>query len=388
MFIRSFGATACLVLAAGTVRADFSYEQTSKITGGMMAGMMKFAGAFSKQAREPIQTSVSVKGDKLSTVSAHHINVIDLSAETITDIDLDKKTYAVITFADFGQAMQKMSEKMGAKQNEASMNFKADVKQTGAAKTINGFQTKETVLTLEVEGTDNKSGNKGTMTVVTDMWLAPNLPGYEEVRNFYMKMGQKLAIAPGMGSMAGMMGRQAGMMKGMSQMYKEASKLEGVPVLQVVRMGGAMDGMSEADMAKAQQGMEEAQRAQQQQQQQAPPPSVGNTAESAATSAATGAALSRMGKVGGLASGLGGFGGFGKKKKQQEEPQQQAQTPPPAPPPPAAPAPGAAGATPAGTLMELTTELTAFSSAPVDMAKFSVPAGFKQVDHEMQKLLK
>ena len=88
------------------------------------------------------------------------------------------------------------------------------------------------------------------MTVVTDMWLAPNLPGYEEVRSFYSRMAQKLAWAPGMGGMGAMMGRQAGMMKGMSQLYKEASKLEGVPVLQIVRMGGMAGGMSEADMAK------------------------------------------------------------------------------------------------------------------------------------------
>ena len=98
-----------------SAHADFSYEQTSKITGGMMAGMMKFAGAFSKQAREPIQTTVSVKGDRLSTASAHHINIIDLNAETMTDVDLDKKTYAVITFAEFSRAMQQMSEKMGEK---------------------------------------------------------------------------------------------------------------------------------------------------------------------------------------------------------------------------------------------------------------------------------
>ena len=130
------------------------------------------------------------------------------------------------------------------------------------------------------------------MKVVTDMWLAPNLPGYDEVRNFYTKMAQKLAFAPGMGGMAGMMGRQAGMMKGMSEMYKEASKLEGVPVLQVIRMAGMADGMSEADMAKAQQQMTEAERAQQQQQQQAPAPSAGDAAESAAT----GAALGRDGK--------------------------------------------------------------------------------------------
>lgn len=377
MFRNFLSTTALLVLAAGFLRADFSYEQTSKITGGMMAGMMKFAGAFSKQAREPMQMTISVKGDKLAMSSARNINIIDLSAETMTDIDLEKKTYSVITFADFTRAMQKMSEKMG--QSDANVNFKADVKQTGATKTINGFQTKETILTLEMEGQDKKSGNKGSMKVVTDMWLAPNLPGYEEVRNFYARMGQKLAFAPGMGGMGGMMGRQAGMMKGMSEMYKETSKIEGVPVLQVVRMAGAADGMSEADMAKAQQGMAEAQRAQEQ---QPPPPSAGEVAGSAAT----GAALGRMGKVGGLAGGLGGFGGFGRKKKQQEEPQQQqqqaAQTPPPQTP--ASPA----GATPPGTLMELTTELTAFSSAPVDAAKLSVPAGFKQVDHEMQKALK
>ena len=41
------------------------------------------------------------------------------------------------------------------------------------------------------------------MKVVTDMWLAPSLPGYDEVRNFYTKMAQKLAFAPGMGGMGG-----------------------------------------------------------------------------------------------------------------------------------------------------------------------------------------
>jgi len=379
MFRGSFPVAALFALAAVSARADFSYQQTSKVTGGMMAGMMKFAGAFSKQAREPMQTTVSVKGDRLCSSSATHLNIVDLSAETMTDIDLEKKTYSVITFADFARAMQKMSEKMG-QQKDAQIDFKAEVKQTGATRNINGFQAKESILTLTMEGQDAKSGNKGAMNLVTDMWLAPNLPGYEEVRNFYMKMGQKLAFAPGMGGMAGMMGRQGGMMKGMSQLSKEASKLDGVPVLQVIRMTGTADGLSEADMAKAQ---ADAERAQAQQQAQAPPPSAGDVAGQAAT----GAALSRMGKVGGLAGGLGGLGGFGRKKKQSEEApaqQQQAQTPPPSAPA----ASGPAGPTPPGTLMELTTELTAFSSAPVDSAKMTVPAGFKQVDHEMQKALK
>jgi hypothetical protein len=367
-----------LVLAAGSARADFSYEQTSKMTGGMMAGMMKFAGAFSKQAREPMRATVSVKGDRMSTMSGNRLTIIDLSAETMTDVDLEKKTYAVITFADFGRAMQRMSEKMGSKGQEAQLQFKADVKQTGATRSINGFQTKEAVLTLTLEGQD-KNGQKGGMNIVTDMWLAPNLPGYEEVKQFYARMAQKLAFTPGMGGLGGMMGQQAGMAKGMSELYKEASKLDGVPVLQVVRMGGTMEGMSEADMARAQQEHAAAQ------EQQGPPPTAGDVAGAAATSAAA----SRMGRLGGLAGGLGGggLGGFGRRKKETEQPAAQAQQQaPPAAAPPAAQ--GAAGATPPGTLMELTTELTGFSSAPVDMAKLSVPAGFKQVDHDMSKALK
>lgn len=372
--------TAALMLAVGTAQADFSYEQTSKVTGGMMAGMMKFAGAFSKQAREPMQTTISVKGDRLATTSAQRINVIDLSAETITDIDLEKKTYAVMTFADFSKAMQKMSEKV-AQNKDANVSFKADVKQTGATRTINGFQTKETLLTLTVEGEDKKSGQAGAMNVVTDMWLAPNLPGYEEVRSFYTRMGQKLSFTPGMSGFGGMMGQQPGMAKGLSELYKEASKIDGVPVLQVIRIGGMAQGMSEKDMAQAQQAMAEAERAQQQQE-QTPPPSAAD----AAGQAAAGAATSRMGKVGGIAGGLGGFGGFGRKKKtEQEQPKEQPQ----AQTPPAAEAPtGAAGPTPPGTLMELTTELTAFSSAAIDASKFTVPSGFKQVEHDMVKALK
>ena len=366
-----------VLAAAGAARADFSYEQSTKITGGMMAGMMKFAGAFSKQAREPMQLTISVKGDRMAMISPKTINIIDLSAETMTDVDLEKRTYTVITFADLSRAMQKLAEKMG--QSDANVNFKADVKQTGASRTINGLQAKQTVLTLTMEGQDQKSGQTGAMNVVTDMWLAPDVPGYDEVRKFYTRMAEKLAFAPGMGSMSGMMGRQAGMMKGMSELYKEASKMDGVPVLQVVRMGGTMEGVSEADLARAQADAERAQ------QNQAPPPTAGDVAGAAATSAAA----SRMGRLGGLAGGLGGggFGGFGRRKKEaQEQPAQtQSQTAAAAP---AQHGSGSSASAATGTLMELTTELTAFSSAPVDSAKLSVPAGFKQVEHELQKNLK
>ncbi|HYP04815.1 MAG TPA: hypothetical protein VER03_01165 [Bryobacteraceae bacterium] len=369
---KCFSTAAVLLLGASSAHADFTYEQTSKMTGGMMAGMMKVAGAFSKQAREPMKSTIVVKGDRMATIAGNRINVVDLAAETMTDVDLEKKTYAVITFADFGRAMQKLSEKMGQK-NEAQMQFTASVKQTGATKNINGLPAKEAILTLLMEGQDQQSGAKGGMNIVTDMWLAPNVAGYEEVKNFQIRMAQKLSMAPGMSNFGAMMGQQAGMAKGMAELAKEMSKLDGVPVLQVIRVGGTgVSGAPQDGSAATAQPQEP----------QAPPPTAGDVAGSAAT----GAAASRMGRLGGLAGGIGGgFGGFGRKKKEAEQPAAQAQQ---QTPPPAAQPQQASGGTPPGTLMELTTELTAFSSAPVDAARLSVPAGFKQVEHDMTKALK
>ena len=84
--------------------------------------------------------------------------------------------------------------------------------------------------------------------------------------------------------------------------------------------------------------------------------------------AAASAALGRL-------PGMGGLGGFGRKKPKdqpQEQPQQQQQQQ-------AKAAPGA------GMLMETATEMSSFSSAPVDGSKFDIPSGFKQVQSDLEK---
>src|SRR5436190_6588944 len=130
-----------LVAACLPAFGDFSYEQTSKITGGMIAGMMKFAGAFSKQAREPIHSTVAVKGNRMVHLFPDHAQVIDLDSETITDIRIPKKTYSVMTFAEMTQALQEMSQKSkssGKEDQQVDMNFKSEIKDTGQTKQIDG----------------------------------------------------------------------------------------------------------------------------------------------------------------------------------------------------------------------------------------------------------
>ncbi len=345
MLRKTFLAAGVCCVASTVALADFSYDQNVKMTGGAMAGMMKLAGAFSKAARDPMGSTVMVKGDRMAHIGANHISVIDLKSETITDIDPLKKTYSVITFADMAKAIQQMSDKMAekGKEQKADMNFKVSLKETGEKKVVSGFNTKEVVLTIEMEATDQKSGNKGAMTVVSDMYLTPQIPGYEEIRDFYKRMATKLAWTPGSNAMAMQRGD---MMKGMGQLAKESAKLEGVPILQIMKMGVAGDGA-----ATPQSGNAEKPR------QAAPPP----TASEAAASAI---------------AGRFGLGGLGKKKKPAEDQPAQTSTAP------------AQSSDASGSLMEMTTESSNFSTAAVDPSRFEVPAGYKKVENPMEKALR
>lgn len=348
-------AAAVLALVATGLRADFSYEQSTKITGGAMAGIMRMAGAFSKQARMPVKTQIMLKGDRMAHLNGDTGQIIDLSSETITDINFAKKTYSVVTFAQMAEAMKKMSERMH-QDPEADVNFKIDLKDTGAARDIQGLSTHQMVMTLSGLITDKKTGRQGEMKIVSDMWLTKDVKGYDEVRAFQRRMAEKMAFTPG-GMGGGMM--PPGMMKGMSEISKQAAKMEGVPVLQLIRIGDApAAGAGTADAPRP---------PQQQTTQAAPAPS--------ASDAAAGAIAGRLGR-------LGGLGGFGRKKKPQEEPKPEQPAPDAQPAAESAAAPAQAAP---GSLMEMTTELTTFSAAPVDSSKVQVPSGFKQVESEMLK---
>jgi hypothetical protein len=331
------------------LHADFAYEQSSKVTGGMMAGMMKVAGVFSSKARQPMKATVLVKGDRMAVVSPDSMQVIDLNKETMTMIDLDKKNYSVITFAEMTQAMTKAAEKAGQqKQGDVEMSMKVDVKDTGQSRVVSGFNAKQMIMTIDLEAANKQNRNEsGALRVTNDMWITPKIAGYDEVQNFYKKMAAKLAWSPGGGMLGGMAAARPDLAKGLAKAAEEASKVDGIPVLTITKMGAAVEGAAAAQPSQ-------------------PPPPQQPAASSSESGA--GAALGRLGK-------LGGLGGFGRKKKDAEQQ-------------PAEAAPQQASGDPAGALMVMESELSSFSSAPIDGSRFDVPAGFKEVEHPMKRQLR
>ena len=355
----------CLLLTTSSF-ADFRYEETTKITGGAMVGMMKFAGAFSKDAKQamaPNTSTVVLKGNRLAHINPNTTEIIDLDKETITNIDHRKKQYTVMTFQQMKQQMldaQKKAKEEQAKQKAKQqpspqepstpppdMKFKVSVKNTGATKTVSGLSTKESILSMAMEATDQKSGQKGALAITNDMWMAPEIPGYGEVRDFNKRFAIKMGTVFSDVFKPQLAAMQPGTGEGMAEMVKEMSKLSGVPVLQIMRVGTTANGAPLPAASEA----------------PLPPsnspemPSAGEVAQQSAASAIT----SKL--------GLGGFGFGHKKKKDEPQPQETTQKPQ---------SQGAQSAD-AGVLMESSTELTSFSSAPIDPSQFNVPPGYSQI---------
>jgi hypothetical protein len=218
-----------VALAVGlTARADFSYTQTTKSAGGMMA------------AAAPIVTKTYLKGQKMKIDSGDSIMIMDFDAQTLTHINTAQKTYTVSKFSELGETMSK-----------SGMDINIDLKETGQRKTINGFNATEMVMTMEMDNPQaRQQGMK--MKMEMDIWVSPDVPGAGELRAFYQRNAGKFPW----GAMMGAGGRgNASMQKALADLRRKMAEVKGVPVLQVMKMGAAGN---EAQMAQMQKGMEQA----------------------------------------------------------------------------------------------------------------------------------
>ncbi|MFN7922423.1 MAG: hypothetical protein U0Q16_20130 [Bryobacteraceae bacterium] len=325
--------------------ADFTYTQKTDITGGSLKKMMDFARKFSRQPAGPTTTTHRIHGNKMTTETQRSVHVIDLDAETITEINNEKKEYSVITFAEMAAAMKQAAARMSQARKDApdtEMKWKVSVDTPGDTRDVAGLKAKHAIMKLEMEATDKKTGASGVTDMNIDQWMA-KVPGSEVQREFYKRYGEKMGMANGV-DMSVMMQAGPGAMAGLREAGKKLSEMDGISVASVTRMMGMTANAPEGSAAPAADPKE------------------------SARDAAVGAALGR----------LGGLGGLGRRKSKKDEPAAQ---------PEQQPAQQQAAAQP-GVMLEFTTEMTSFSSEAVDPSVFQVPAGYKQVDHPMKRMAK
>ncbi len=331
---------ALATLALAPLQADFSYQETTKLTGGSLTKMMRFVPGGGKMM-EPKTSYVYLKGDRLAHVFPDTMSVIDLASETMTEVNFEKKTYATITFAEMRVAMEKMAarmkEAMAKRKDEPTpqMDMKVSVKSTGQSRAISGLDTREYLMNLTMTAQAPQGATPvGLSEIESDLWLTAKIAGYEEVKAFYMRMGKKMAFSLNMNPL---LMQQQGSAEGMKKMAEEMAKLEGTPVLTITRvkgtspMAGMMGGGGQAGASE-------------------------NNDKPRFGGGLTGMA------AGGIMGGL--------RRKNKEAPK-------------ADEAPAAK--VDDSIMMETQSESANFSSAAVPAAKLDVPAGFQSVEHPMKK---
>jgi hypothetical protein len=211
-----------------------------------------------------ITSTVALKGNRLSRTAKDNGEIIDLTEQTVYQLDLKKKEYTVKTFAELRAEIEKMKadaekqaagmkpeERQQAGEAGKEVEFDVAIKETGQRKTVAGHDAKETVMNISMREKGKKVVESGGMIMTSTLWLAPKVAALDEVMTFTMKyfdavygglisgfdprqMASIGAMLPGFGNLA-------------QKMAAEGQKLQGTPVQTTT----VFEGVKSAEQMKA-----------------------------------------------------------------------------------------------------------------------------------------
>jgi len=189
--------TAAAISFAAPAFADFSYQETVKMTGGMM-----MQGG---NTPPPQESATYVKGNRMARLGPDHGQITDLDKQTITNLNFKNKTYTVMTFTQMKAMVARMAPNNGKPPAPADVQSR----ETGKTKVIGNATAKEMLVTVKVSGSE----------IVEDVWLAPMVPGYDEVRQFQSRMALRMGAEGALG-----------IQRTIAEAAKLMTKVNGVPV--------------------------------------------------------------------------------------------------------------------------------------------------------------
>ncbi len=259
-----------LALSSYSLRADVRADQKSHVEfAGMLGRMTNMFGG--KAAREGVTVSTAVKGDRKATMNEATGQIIDLAEEKIYDLDLKKKNYKVTTFAELRRRMEEAQKKAdedarkdagkakdkpaAADPNAKEMEIDFDVKNTGAKKQINGFDTHQTVVTVTVREKGKTVEQGGGMIMTSDMWLASRIAAMKEINDFDIRYAKQLygTVIAGVSAeqMAAAMALYPMMKQALGKMTTDGSKIDGTPIQTTTTMDTVKSAEQIAEEAKS-----------------------------------------------------------------------------------------------------------------------------------------
>lgn len=262
-----------LTVATGAaLRADIRTDQKTRFQlGGVLGRVVNIFGG--RAAREGVTSTVALKGNRRATMNDSTGQIVDLDAEKVYDLDLKRRNYKATTFADLRRQMEEAQRKAeeearkaqreteptraenapDAKQKEVEVDF--DLKSTDQTKTINAFNTRQTIVTITVREKGQTLEQSGGVVMTADMWLAPAMPEMKELQEFALRFAEKLygpmIAGASAQEMASALAMYPQMKEAMARMAAEAGRIEGTPVLTTTTFDAVKSVEQMAQEAKA-----------------------------------------------------------------------------------------------------------------------------------------
>jgi hypothetical protein len=245
-------ASTLILIGSPVLMADVRTEQRDQVKfEGMLGRVVGLFGG--KAAREGVKSSVAVQGSRKATLNDSTGQIIDLGEEKIYELDIRRKTYSVTTFAALRARMEEARRKAeeGARKeqekpaepapsaDQPQLEVDFDVKETGQSRAINGFETRQVVMTIALRE-KGKTIEDGGLVLTADSWLAPTVAALREIAEFDLRFAQQLAgpmlSGASIEQMAAALAMYPGLKEGLARMRAESAKLEGTPILTTVTM--------------------------------------------------------------------------------------------------------------------------------------------------------
>jgi hypothetical protein len=239
-----------LVVFAHSLEADVKSDQKSLVKfEGMLGRVVNLFGG--KAAREGVTTSVAVKGDRKASMSDSAGQIVDLKEEKIYEIDIRKKSYKVTTFAELrrrmeeaqrkaeedakkAQAQEKTAKPAAENKDQKQLDVDFDLKETGQKKTINGFDTREIVMTITTHEKGKTVEQSGGLLLTSDIWMGSRIAAMQEIADFDIRYARQLAGPMIAGAsaeeMAAAMAMYPMMKDAIARMRAENVKMDGTPI--------------------------------------------------------------------------------------------------------------------------------------------------------------
>jgi hypothetical protein len=214
-----------------------------------------------------------------------------------------------------------------------------------------------------IANSSDNSNAKGGMAATSEMWLIQDAPGLAEMRRFNIRMAKEMSFDMEGSAMSSLLAAQPGGAQALAELKKESTKMSGLPVLQVTRVGVTADGQplpppSSVPLAQSQ--------------------NQGSTAGSVTKEVASGTATQEAG------SQISRLGTFGRALGGSSMSALMHHAPSTASAPNQATGGTGADAATAGVLLESQTQISGFSEAAVDTSGFQIPAAYKAVASPME----